>query len=1419
MSLDNLNNEQLQAEITALQERLKKLEQKERARAAQIAQQKALFGVICRIRESLELDQIFQSTASEVRQLLNADRVGMYKFDTDSNYNQGEFVSEDVKPEFVSALAHRINDHCFGDRYASYYQQGKIWACENIEQVGLSACHISILARFHVKANLVVPLIKGQDLWGLLCIHQCSGPRKWANHEIEFVSHIATHLGVALQQANQVQLLQNQSEQLAQAVGKAVQREKAAAIIIDKIRRSLDLNKIFETTTEELRNLIQADRVAIYSFNEDWSGQFITDSVKKGWKSLILEQEEYPELCQNISECSIKYLPSPQTDSYLQMTQGGTFNRKNVFRVCNDIYEQGFSSCYIQALESFQARAYVIVAIYEGDQLWGLLAAYQNSAPRHWQTDDINFLVQVGSHLGVASQQAELLAQTKKRSESLQSTLEQELQKRAEELAEEAEREKALGEVIEKIRRTLDIETIFQTASTELRHLLNADRVAIFKFAPDSSWTEGEFVSEDVAPNYQSALVGVVCDDCFGEKYVSDYQQGKIWAVNDVDESHLSDCHLTTLSRFQVKSHVIAPLVKNNGLWGLLCIHQCSPRNWEGKNIEFVRKVAIQLGVALQQADLLEKTTQKTKELQGVLAQVQAQKEQQVKIAEQERTLARVIERIRQTLDIETIFRATTQEVRQILNCDRVVVYRFFPNWSGEFLYESMSEGWKSLISDTGETTVWEDTYLQETKGGRYVNHQDLVIDDIYQANLNPCHVEILELYQVRAFMVVPVFIGEKLWGLLAAYQNSGPRGWEDRELALLNQIANQLGVGLNQANLLAQTKQQSRQLQTTVADLNAIVDNLADGLLVTDIFGNITRFNPALLQLFELENIDLKNRNINEYFPRTLVNLNKENSEKKRNTFNTDVELPNDRFGQALATTIIKDLDNNNYGDECLGWVILIRDVTHEREIDRIKTDFLATVSHELRTPLTSVLGFASIIQDKMNKVIFPAVDPDNFKAVKAMKRVSDNINIIVTEAERLTSLINDVLDIAKMEAGRVDWKMELTDPVLILERAIAATSSLFDKDKIKLVKNIPEDLPNITVDRDRLIQVVINLISNGVKFTEKGFVTCTARIENSHLIVEIADTGMGIAKENHEKVFERFAQVGNVLTNKPKGTGLGLPICKQIIEHHGGKIWVESEIGQGSTFSFSLPLTTKEELYKSYNIDFENLKKQLANTTEKTDLISRQNSPKKVILVVDDDPNIRKLLRQCLEEELYEVIEAQNGFEAINFAKSLTPDLIILDVKMPQINGFDVAAVLKNDPQTMTIPIIILSIIQDAERGYKIGVDRFLPKPLNKDGLLKEVNSLLNQGESSKTVLIVDRNASTLKTLSETLQTQGHRVIEANDGEEGLKKALSFRPDFIIIDSMFSQEPDLIKTWRFTKGLENVSLIFWGNTEENQS
>ena len=190
-----------------------------------------------------------------------------------------------------------------------------------------------------------------------------------------------------------------------------------------------------------------------------------------------------------------------------------------------------------------------------------------------------------------------------------------------------------------------------------------------------------------------------------------------------------------------------------------------------------------------------------------------------------------------------------------------------------------------------------------------------------------------------------------------------------------------------------------------------------------------------------------------------------------------------------------------------------------------------------------------------------------------QAKRQVIDNLDVVVSEGERLTKLIDDVLDLAKIEAGKFTWNTTSVTVSDVIERAIAATASLFEAKKLNLVRDIEPDLPTVNGDQDRLIQVVINLISNAVKFTDAGSITCSARLRDNELVVGVTDSGIGIAPADHQKVFEKFKQVGDTLTDKPKGTGLGLPICKEIVEYHGGRIWVESEPGKGSTFSFTLP------------------------------------------------------------------------------------------------------------------------------------------------------------------------------------------------------------------------------------------------------
>jgi CheY-like chemotaxis protein len=309
--------------------------------------------------------------------------------------------------------------------------------------------------------------------------------------------------------------------------------------------------------------------------------------------------------------------------------------------------------------------------------------------------------------------------------------------------------------------------------------------------------------------------------------------------------------------------------------------------------------------------------------------------------------------------------------------------------------------------------------------------------------------------------------------------------------------------------------------------------------------------------------------------------------------------------------------------------------------------------------------------------------------------------------------------------------------------------------------------------------VQVVTNLLSNAIKFTPQGgMVEAKAQIREGDdskkkpdaVVVSVTDSGIGIAPKDHEDVFEKFKQVGDTLTDKPKGTGLGLPICKEIIEHYGGKLWVESELGKGSTFFFTLPLTQVAEVEAPEAVEVEEPAHPAAVTGDKT------------ILVVDDEANIRRFLSHELKKRGYSVIQASGGSEAIEMARKHHPDLVTLDVLMSGMSGFDVTAVLKSSPDTKDIPILIVSVMEDKERAYQLGVNEYLTKPFKIDALMEKVNLLL-QGTQKK-ILVVDDDKNLVKSLKYQLDKRGYSTDAAYDGKRALNKVVNQPPDLILLD-----------------------------------
>lgn len=436
-------------------------------------------------------------------------------------------------------------------------------------------------------------------------------------------------------------------------------------------------------------------------------------------------------------------------------------------------------------------------------------------------------------------------------------------------------------------------------------------------------------------------------------------------------------------------------------------------------------------------------------------------------------------------------------------------------------------------------------------------------------------------------------------------------------------------------------------------------------------------------------------------------------------------------------------------------------------KELDLMKSEFLNTVSHELRTPLTSIKAFAEILLDNVGE------DPET---------QTEFLEIINKESDRLTRLINNLLDLSRIEAGRMKWDREPLDLHEVVTTAVTSLRGAAEKKGLILEVDIEEGLPT-TGDRDKLIQVVTNLLGNAIKFTsEGGKVTVVAgRKDLLTARIEVRDSGVGIDPVFHDSIFEKFSQVDSSETRDIKGSGLGLPIARSITEHHDGRLFVESQLGQGANFIVELPLHVEEET------------EGVPDGPEEPEfsLLEAGFEAGQTVLVVDDEPSIRRFLRHILESEGFFVIEARTGEDAVATARREKPAIVLLDLVLPDIDGFEVLGRLKEHSSTRAIPVIILSIIEDEERCFRLGASDYLPKPIDRERLVDRVSRLIAAGPARMLngvghVLCVDDDDSVLKAVATILSSHGFEVDIARNGQDALEIAAAKQPDLVILDLM---------------------------------
>jgi methyl-accepting chemotaxis protein PixJ len=729
------------------------------ATGASKSEQQRIHGIATKIRQAKTGEVALAMATSELQNILSIDRVFIGQV-TDSN--SIKVMAEAVNNGFSPALGSELPLAAFGGEVTADYQNQRYL---ELDIVSASPHQKQVLDNLQVRTQITIPVLLNdyasstnsyglQKVWGLLVLQQCSRSHKWTDGEINLLAQISLELTMAIQPSLPLlQLVQN--------------RDPINAI-------NLEAQGLLQNLTEKVRSSMQVDRVMVFAYNPDWSGKVLTESVDVNW---VKAGDRF----------NFDY--SINNENYKQ------------YYAVNDIQTKNLSRCLVEILDSYQIRAYLVVPIVYNDQLLGMLGVYQNSGPRNWQKGELEALQEFAT----------------KFSQPLQQTLYQRHQQfQSQQMTAQFQREKGLAKMQERIRSAKTEETVLQIATQESRKLLGVDRVAVYRF--NSDWS-GNFVAESVASGWNSLMTSVpmVADTFLQRNEGGRYKDGGTLAVDDIYMSGHQACHMELLEQFEARAYAIASVFgADKHLWGLIAMYQNDKaRKWQDDEVETLRQIGLQVGIAMEQIGYLNKLRIRS---------------------EQQQTLAKITDRIRQTLEIDAVFQNVTQELRTAMSADRAVIYQFNADWSGQVVAEAVTSGWMSLLVEQGKDAVlagnrtqsdqcvvrkWNtgdntqtDTYLQETAGGRYSKGKKVtVVDDIYGKSFPECYVNALEKYQAKAYIIAPVFQGEKLWGLVAVYQNDAPRKWQENDSELVTQIANQLAVALQLTSYVTQIQTQEKEL------------------------------------------------------------------------------------------------------------------------------------------------------------------------------------------------------------------------------------------------------------------------------------------------------------------------------------------------------------------------------------------------------------------------------------------------------------------------------------------------------------------------------------------------------------------------------------------------------------------------------
>jgi len=550
----------------------------------------------------------------------------------------------------------------------------------------------------------------------------------------------------------------------------------------------------------------------------------------------------------------------------------------------------------------------------------------------------------------------------------------------------------------------------------------------------------------------------------------------------------------------------------------------------------------------------------------------------------------------------------------------------------------------------------------------------------------------------------------------------------------------------------------------------DTVIENMSDGVIVVDGSNRILDINQAARVFLDQPKRQVIGLYAHEAFPQWFERVAvHEIPQTHPVTLTIEEKIEGKKVFVAVRISPLADKSNT----QVIGRVVTFRDVTEEKlaevelarakeaaeSANRAKSTFLANMSHELRTPLNAIIGYGDLLTSNIYGEI-------NEKQLDRLQRMIDN-------GHHLLGLINNILDLSKVEAGKMEVHLETFDLVEAVQAVLGGVRPLIEKRGNALLLDFDPNLGSIHTDVTKLRQVLLNVLSNAAKFTEDGSITLRVYSHSDAgrewVYFEVRDTGIGMSPEQTARVFDEFVQADSSTTREYGGTGLGLAISRRFCRLLGGDIHVKSTAGKGSTFSIMLP-------------------RRIEHPTDSGEHPAIKINPSNTVLVIDDDASARELIQHYLSVDGFQVVTASNGKDGLAKAIAVRPAVITLDVMMPEVDGWSILSQLKAHPEISHIPVIMLTIVDEQKTGFALGASEYLTKPIERYRLLKTINKY-RCSDPLCPILVVEDDENTRLMLRDALEDSGWVVIEAENGAAALERMAEKPPSLILLDLMMPQ------------------------------